>query len=70
MLPSMNPTTDRARIRNEREYREWQRSLQGLVPVRRFKNEPGFLTRLGRLIRRVRARRPGPIVDLRRTEQA
>jgi len=70
MLPSMNPTTNRARIRNEREYREWQRSLQGLAPVRHFRNEPGFLTRLVGLIRRVTARRPGPVADLRRTEQA
>ena len=70
MFPSMNPTPNRARIRNEREYREWQRSLQGLAPVRRFKNEPGFLARFVNVIRRVTARRPRPIAGLRRTEQA
>ena len=70
MFPSMTPTIDRARIRNERQYREWQRSLQGIVPVKRFKNEPGFLTRSVSTIRRVTARRLRASARLRRVGQA
>jgi hypothetical protein len=70
MIPPMTPTTERRRIRSEREYREWQRSLQGIAPVRRFKNRPGFLTQRVNTIRRVMARRLRPAPKLRRIEQA
>jgi len=66
----MTPTTERARIRSERQYREWQSSLQGIAPVKRFKGEPGFLTRLVNAIRHRAARRLHPIAELRRIEQA
>jgi hypothetical protein len=70
MFTPMTPTTERPRIRSEREYREWQRSLQGIVPVKRFKDEPGFLTRWASTIRRVTARKLHPGAVLRRIEQA
>jgi hypothetical protein len=69
MFAPMTPTTERSRIRTERQYREWQLSLQGNAPMRRFKNEPGLLTRLANAIRRVTARRLHPIPELRRIEQ-
>jgi hypothetical protein len=70
MFPPMEPTPERSRIHSEREYREWQRSLQGTVPVKRSRNEPGFLTRSVSTIRRVTARRLRPSARLRRIEQA
>jgi hypothetical protein len=51
MFAPITPTTERSRIRTEREYREWQLSLRGNVPVRRSKNVPGFLARLMSAIR-------------------
>jgi hypothetical protein len=59
----------RRRIHNEREYREWQRSLRGNRSVKRFKNEPGWLTRLARTIRRLTVQRPRPVAEPRHIEQ-
>jgi hypothetical protein len=57
MYTRVTPKTERPRILTEREYREWQMSLRRNVPVKRLKNEPGFLTRLASTIRRGMARR-------------
>jgi hypothetical protein len=62
--PILQETQPR-RIHNEREYREWQRSLRGNRSVKRFKSEPGVLTRLARTIRRLAARRAYPVVEPR-----
>ncbi len=60
MFPSMNTSTERARIRTEREYREWQQSLRSLVPARRFRNGAGFLSRLTGHLRRTPQSRVTP----------
>jgi hypothetical protein len=69
MFAPILPEPQRRRIHNEREYREWQRSLQGNRSVKRFRNEPGLLTRLARTIRRLTAQRPRPVAEPRHTEQ-
>ena len=51
MCAPTTPTTKRTQTRTEHEYREWQLALQGDTPVKRLKNEPGFLTRLVHTIR-------------------
>jgi len=56
MFPPMDIRTERARIRTEREYREWQQSLRSLVPARRHRNEASFLTRLAGRLRRTPSR--------------
>lgn len=62
MLPPMNTNVEHARIRTEREYREWQQSLRSLVPARRPRNEASFLTHLaGRLRRTPRAASHGSV---------
>lgn len=68
MFTPLPPTTQRARIRTEREYREWQLSLRANAPVKRFRNGPGRLTRLANAIRRMAARRLHPAAELRRME--
>jgi hypothetical protein len=69
MFTPMTPSTERSRIRTEREYREWQLSLRGNAPAKRFKNEPGFPTRLASTIRRMMPRRLHPVAEPRRIEQ-
>jgi hypothetical protein len=69
MFAPTPPEPNRPRFRTEREYREWQLSLRGDVPVRRFENEPGFMTRLAGIIRRLAAQRPHPVAEPRRIEQ-
>lgn len=69
MFTPMTPVTERTRIRTEREYREWQRALQGNVPVKRFRNGPGILSRVANIIRRVLARRLYPVAEPRRMER-
>jgi len=48
----MTPKTERARIRTEREYREWQMSLRNIVPPKRNHFGPSFLARLVSMITR------------------
>ncbi len=69
MFALMPPQPKRPRIRNEREYREWQLSLRGNVPAKHFKNEPGLLTRLASTIRRTSARRSHPAAEPLQMEQ-
>jgi hypothetical protein len=69
MFTPISSEPKRPRFRTEREYREWQRSLRGNVPVRRFKNGPAFLTRLASSLRRLTARRLHPVAEPRRIEQ-
>ena len=69
MYAPMTPTTERTRIRSEREYREWQLSLRGYAPVKRFKDQPSALSRVANTIRRALARRPHATAELRHTEQ-
>lgn len=69
MFALMSPEPKRPRIRNEREYREWQRSLQGYRTVKQPKNEPGLLTRLTSTVRRMAAQRPHGAADPRPIEQ-
>jgi|GEM_PF-2476464 hypothetical protein len=58
MFPPFNVDTERARIRTEREYREWQQSLRSLVPPRRRRNGVSFLARLVGRLRRTPSRAP------------
>jgi hypothetical protein len=53
MFTPTNPTTERKRIRTEREYREWQLELWATQPVRRSKT--GLSARLMNTLRRVAA---------------
>ncbi|MBI5958461.1 MAG: hypothetical protein HY866_07000 [Chloroflexi bacterium] len=69
MLTPMTPETKRPRFRTEREYREWQLSLRGNMPVKRLYNEPGFLARLMSTIRCMIARRLHRAAEPRRIEQ-
>ena len=69
MFTPMHPEPKRRRFRTEREYREWQLALRGSRPVKRLKNEPGFLTRLASTLRRTTARRPQPVAESRPIEQ-
>ena len=69
MYTLMPLKTERPRIRTEREYREWQLALRGNAPAKRFKNEPGLLTRLVSTIRRVTPRKLHPVAKPRSIEQ-
>jgi hypothetical protein len=69
MFALMNPEPKRPRIRTEREYREWQRSLRGYRTVRQHKSEPGLVTRLTSTIRRMAAQRSDRTTDPRPIEQ-
>lgn len=66
MFPPSSPKTERTRIRTEREYREWQLSLRGTLPVKRFNDKPGFLARL---MKRITAPQLQPVAEIRRVEQ-
>jgi hypothetical protein len=70
MFAPMPPERHRPRIRNEREYREWQLALRGYKPVKRFKNESGLLSRLTSMIRRATAQQPRPTAEPRYIEQS
>lgn len=66
MFAPITPKTERSRIRTEREYREWQQALRSNVPVKRFKNKPGILSRL---VNRIRRATPPPVPAPQRVEQ-
>jgi hypothetical protein len=65
---AMLPEPQHHRIRNEREYREWQLALRGIRLAKRPIGA-GLLTRLTRTIRRLTARRDKPVVEPRFIEQ-
>lgn len=52
MFTPITPMPQRTRIHTEREYREWQMALRGIVPMRRRRAAPGLLARVATAVRR------------------